>query len=270
MKASLLTSNGSPIPFSPQYFSELKATDPGLDAGTLRARFAEDGYVLLRGAIRADVARRTRAAYLSLFDGRTDLPAHGFRGHPAYDFVRSDDFRAFADMPVFRQIAETFFDAPAARIHRTPLRQFIPGRKIASRAHMDRTYIDGVAADVVTLWVPLGDSPLVSGGLIYLEDSHKDCDLEVTVRAEAPRDRAADMRPLTHDLKWVADRTQRRWLWADYQAGDVVVHSPTIVHASTDPGETTHMRISTDIRFHRCGSPIDPRWSKDWSADDGY
>jgi hypothetical protein len=270
MTAGLLTSNGSPIPFSPQYFAELKATDPALDASALRAQFAEDGYVLLRGALPAEVVRKMRAAYLSLFEGRSALPSHGFEGHPAYEFVRSEEFRAFADLPAFRDIAETFFEAPAARIHRTPLRHFIPGRKIASRAHMDRTYIDGVAADIVTLWVPLGDSPLVSGGLLYLEDSHKDCDLETVVREEAPRDRANDARPLTHDLKWIADRTRRRWLWADYKAGDVVVHSPTIVHASTDPGETELMRISTDIRFHRSGSPVDPRWSQDWSADDGY
>lgn len=272
MTAGLLTSNGAPIPFTQDYFAELKVTDPGLDAGALRARCAEDGYVLLRGAVPADAVRRTRAAYLNSFgDRKADvLPSHGFPGHPAYDFVRSPAFRACAEMPVFREIAETFFESAATRIHRTPLRHFIPGRKIASRAHMDRTYIDGVAADIVTLWVPLGDSPLVSGGLLYLEDSHKDCDLEATVRAEAPRDRTTDTRPLTHDLKWVAERTQRRWLWADYQAGDVVVHSPTIVHASTDPGETDHMRISMDLRFHRQGSPVDPRWSQDWAADDGY
>jgi len=120
------------------------------------------------------------------------------------------------------------------------------------------------------MWVPLGDSPLVAGSLVYLEDSHHDEQLERAVRAAAPMDRANDNRPLTHDLKWISEQTGRRWLSADFKAGDVVIHSPTIVHASTDPGETDYMRISTDIRFHRAGSPVDPRWTGDWSADDGY
>lgn len=270
MTAGPLTSNGAPIPFTAQYFADLKVTDPELGADAIRARFAADGYVCLRGAVPAETVRGVRAAYLGRFAGRSDLPPHGFEGHPAYDFVRTDQFRAFADLPVFRNIAEAIFGGPAARIRRTPLRQFLPGRKVASRAHVDRTYIDGVAADIVTLWVPLGDSPLESGGLLYLEGSHEDLDLEAAVRADAPQDRVNDLRPLTHDLKWIADRTQRRWLWADYRAGDVVVHSPAIVHASIDPGEGAPMRISTDIRFHRRGSPVDPRWSQDWAADDGY
>ena len=111
---------------------------------------------------------------------------------------------------------------------------------------------------------------MVSGGLLYLEGSHLDENLEQNLRCvAAPNDRR-DQRPLSHDLKRVADRTGRRWLSADYRAGDVVVHSPTIVHTSTDPGDTDYMRMSTDIRFSRAGSPTDPRWTSDWSADDGY
>jgi hypothetical protein len=59
-------------------------------------------------------------------------------------------------------------------------------------------------------------------------------------------------------------------LSTNYVAGDIVIHSPAIVHASTDPGETDYMRISTDIRFRRTDSTADPRWTSDWSADDGY
>jgi len=284
---TMLTSNGAPIPFTPDYFGELKITDPVRDAGEIRARYAADGYVMLRGAVPAHAVLDIRAAYLSrfasdfckegdlrrgAFTGKlsADLPPHGFRGHPAYDFVRSETFRAFAGQPVFKHIAEALFDGPAERICRTPLRHFLPGRTVASRAHMDRTYIDGVIEDNITMWVPLGDSPLVSGGLLYLEGSHTDAAVEDRLRGGAPSDRTADKRPLTHDLKWVADRTGRRWLWSDYRAGDVVVHSPTIVHASTDPGDTDYMRISTDLRFRRAGSPADPRWAQDWAADDSY
>jgi hypothetical protein len=241
----------------------------------------------LRDALPVQTVLDIRAAYLGqfapgfckgddlrrgAFTGKLPegLPKHGFSGHPAHAFVRSDTFRAFADLPVFRQIAETVFGAPAERIRRTPLRHFLPGRTAASRAHMDGTYIDGVVTDNVTIWVPLGDSPLISGGLLYLEGSHTDATIEDRVRSAAPTDRANDKRPLSHDLKWVADRASRRWLWSDYRAGDVVVHSPTIIHASTDPGDTDYMRISTDLRFRRSDSPADPRWAEDWAADDSY
>lgn len=284
MTARTLTSNGSAIPFTPQYFAALRESHTGLPPETLRARYAEDGYALLKGAVSAQAVTDLREAYFRLFDGsffkdgdarrgafsgqeQPGLPGHGIAGHPAYSFVRSDTFRAFLATPALKAIAEIFFGGPAELIRRTPLRHFIPGRKRASRAHLDRTYIDGVAADVVTIWVPLGDCPLDAGGLLYLEGSHQDAVLE-NARASAPNDRT-DARPITHDLKWLSDASKRRWLYTDYRAGDVVVHSPAVVHASLD-GEIDHMRVSTDVRFRRAGSPSDPRWHDDWSADDGY
>ena len=292
MTTPTLTSNGAPIPFTPDYFGVLKSSDTSLNGSALRAQYNADGYVLLKGAVPVQMVWDLREAYLRQFPAGfckdddlrrgafsgtmpAGLPGHGHPGHPAYQFVRSETFRAFADHAVFKNLAEAFFDAPATRIRRTPLRQFIPGRNVASRAHTDRTYINGVDADIVTIWVPLGDSPIVSGGLIYLENSHRDESLESRIRetqaqGRAPTDRNHDTRPLTHDLKWVADNTGHRWLATDYTAGDVVVHSPAIIHASTDPGDTDYMRISTDIRFRRTESPADPRWDSDWAADDGY
>lgn len=284
MTARTLSSNGAPIPFTPQYFGALRESNVHLSQKTLRARYGEDGYVLLKGALPADAVLDLREAYFHLFDHSffkdgdarrgafsgqepAGLPGHGIAGHPAYAFVRSATFRSFIEMPALKSIAEIFFNGPADLIRRTPLRHFVPGRKRASRAHLDRTYIDGVAADVVTLWVPLGDCPVDAGGLLYLEGSHQDAILE-NARAAAPNDRS-DARPITHDLKWLADTSGRRWLWTDYEAGDVVIHSPAIVHASLD-GEIDLMRVSTDVRFRRAGSPSDPRWHDDWSADDGY
>ncbi len=62
--------------------------------------------------------------------------------------------------------------------------------------------------------------------------------------------------------------TERRWLWTDFRAGDLTVHSPHIVHASLDT-TTEAMRLSADLRFQRTGETVDPRWTKAWAADDG-
>lgn len=281
-----LTSNGSPIPYTPEYFGALRETNP-LALSDLRANYAADGYVLLRDVIPTEMVWDMRASYLDMFgpgmcknddtrEGRfagalpEGLPRHGVAGHPAHAFVRGGMSRAFAGLPVFQNIAETILESEVEQIRRTPLRHFIPGRKGASRAHLDKTYIDGVAADLVTIWVPLGDCPVEAGALLYLDGSHTDTGLEAQMReAEAPTDRAHDARPITHDLKWLSDQTGRRWLTTHFKAGDIVVHSPAIVHASTDT-QIDMMRVSTDIRFQRKGAASDPRWHADWSADDGY
>ena len=281
-----LTSNGSPIPYTRQYFGDLRETSPA-DQAEVRARYVEDGYVLLRNVLPAEAVWNMRAAYLDMFgpamckSGDTrrgefagalpaGLPDHGLSGHPAHTFVRGDIFHAFVGLPFFKTLAETIFGDTAERIRRTPLRHFIPGRKGASRAHLDKTYLDGVATDLVTIWVPLGDCPVEAGALLYLDGSHQDPTLEAKVRGDrAPTDRAQDARPLTHDLKWLSDQTGRRWLTTHFKAGDVVVHSPSIVHASTDL-QIDMMRVSTDIRFQRQGAASDPRWHADWTADDGY
>ena len=85
---------------------------------------------------------------------------------------------------------------------------------------------------------------------------------------ETPTAACATQHPI-HDLKWMSEYTRRRWLIADYAAGDVVIHLPLIVHASLDC-QSQEMRLSTDIRFLRQGTYYDPQWRDDWAADDTY
>ena len=52
------------------------------------------------------------------------------------------------------------------------------------------------------------------------------------------------------------------WLCANYEAGDVVLHSPYTIHAATtntDPNGI--MRLSTDLRYQNVLDEIDARWS---------
>jgi hypothetical protein len=265
-----VTSNGTPIPYTPRYFGPMRETDlAAVSDADLRARYAEDGYVLLRGFLPPATVTGLRDDYLRTFPGdASGLPPHGIKGHPAYDFVRTPRFRAFVEQPVFKALAERLTGGAIAPIRRTPLRHFTPGRQVASRAHIDGTYIDGTPTDVVTVWTPLGGCAVRNGSLMYLEGSHSDPELAARVRSGAPLDRSQDVRPITHDLKWLAELTDRRWMTADFAAGDVVVHSPMIIHATLDA--VNDIRVSADIRFQRKDTPKDPRWDHDWSADDGY
>jgi phytanoyl-CoA hydroxylase len=63
---------------------------------------------------------------------------------------------------------------------------------------------------------------------------------------------------------------QRKWLVSDYEAGDVVLHNPFAVHASTinhDPEGV--IRLATDLRFVDSSKPWDTRWNNFYKLDDG-
>lgn len=281
-----VTSNGVPIPLTDELFRPLPDSTGLLgDPEALRRRFREQGVVRLRGVLDRSAVLALREAYLAtlprvmlrpgstpregLFSGVVpdDLPAHGVAGHPAHAFVRGAAFRRFVEQPALYRLAEAVLGGPVQRLRRSVLRHFYAGSNRASRAHTDHAYMDRGSDQVATVWIPVGDCPLETGPLVYLEDSQRiDPDRLESLRERL--DRPHDRRPISHDLEWTARGLGRRWLWADFAAGDVSVHGPHIVHASLDT-TTELMRVSVDVRFVRLGEAVDDRWGKDWSGDDG-
>lgn len=275
------------IPFDEQAFATQRdVTRWRDDIELVRQQFRDEGYVLIRGALDREAVLDLRADYFARFDpvmlaaGTTPrdgvfsgvIPAgladYGTAGHPAYDFVRSEEFDAFTRSADLRKIAETVLGGTAELLPRRILRHFDRATPRASRAHVDFDYMDHGSDRVVTAWIPLGDCPIECGGLVYLERSH------TIPRAELEQlrdhtDRPHDRRPISNDLSVTARVLGGRWLWADYRAGDVALHSPHTVHASLD-NTSDVMRLSADIRFRRRDAQADERWSGDWSADDGF
>jgi ectoine hydroxylase-related dioxygenase (phytanoyl-CoA dioxygenase family) len=149
-------------------------------------------------------------------------------------------------------------------------------------AHYDLTYLRAGTDRLHTSWIPIGDTPVEMGGLIYLEGSDgwgrqleaefsiKNADLPPEERLSAFNKNMSESGWLTKDLPSLSERLPGRWLMANYEAGDMVVHSPYMIHASTvneDAGG--RMRLSTDIRFQLVSDQIDPRWGNHWSPTDG-
>jgi hypothetical protein len=275
-----------PLEFDQLHFAPMRdSTDLRDDPGPLRERFREDGYLLLRGVIPAAWSWRLRADYFaafpaSYFEPGTDRsagissgqasavqPPYGVAGHPAHDFVRGRAFAEFTAQPALEGLARTLLGGPVELLPRQVLRHFDASSKEATRAHVDLAYPSGGRADLVTIWMPLGDCPVETGGLIYLEGSHRLAAGAVD-RPRTVTDRPHDRRPISHDLAWTARTLGGRWLWTDFRAGDVALHCPSLVHASLDTATQT-MRLSADIRFQRAGLPIRPEWNKPWAADDG-
>lgn len=281
-----VTSNGVEMPFDGGHFGPLlDSSDVSGEPEALRARYSRDGYLYLRNFLDPTRVLAARDAYFSLFDrsylkpgtapvdgvfsgSRPDgLPAHGVVGHPAHAFVRSAGFEELASSPELSSLASAVLGGPAWRLPRSIVRHFDNSTPRASRAHVDHTYLDRGSEKLITIWIPLGDCPVPTGGLVYLEGSHT-MDEEDFAPLRSVTDRPADGRPISHDLGWVAEKLGRRWLWADYFAGDVTVHSPHLVHASLDT-TTEAMRLSADVRFLLEGETPDPRWLEPWAGDDG-
>jgi ectoine hydroxylase-related dioxygenase (phytanoyl-CoA dioxygenase family) len=255
------------------------------DQQALRARYERDGFLVLRGVLDRREVLEVRRRYFSLFpagylaagsdpgEGRFSgrrppaLPAHGVAGHPAHGFVRSERFARFVSAPVLAQVAGVLLQAPVTLLPRRILRHFDRSAPAASRAHADASYLDEGSERVVTAWIPLGDVPRATGGLVYLAGSHQGDPARFN-SLRAVTDRPEDERALSHDLAWVAEQTGLAWSWTDYRAGDVALHSPHVVHASLDT-RTEAMRASIDVRFLAQGERTDPRWLHPWSGDDG-
>jgi hypothetical protein len=74
---------------------------------------------------------------------------------------------------------------------------------------------------------------------------------------------------MSKDLSALASLIDGKWLLANYEARDMVVHSSSMIHASTVNFDAQQrMRLSTDVRYQLQSEKIDPRWAKDYQPND--
>ncbi|CAK7207792.1 hypothetical protein SEUCBS139899_010606 [Sporothrix eucalyptigena] len=156
-------------------------------------------------------------------------------------------------------------------LERTLLRNNIPQAK-AIGVHYDQIFLRYGEPTSVTVWVPMGDVDLRGGGLIYLEGGHilgKQFEDEFTTKAKASglsdeEAKSAFNRNmlssgvLTDGPAAFGREHGRRWLVTGYEAGDVVLHTTYMIHASTINNDKNHViRLATDLRFVDSSRPWD-------------
>ncbi|KAI9655536.1 MAG: hypothetical protein M1821_005329 [Bathelium mastoideum] len=166
---------------------------------------------------------------------------------------------------------------------RTLLRNNVPGNK-AIGVHYDQIFLRYGEPTSVTAWVPMGDVKLSGGGLMYLEKGHTlGIEQEARFKKEAKASGLSEEQAknafnqnmmstglLSEGPREFAERFNRKWLVAEFEAGDVVLHNPFAIHASTinhDPDNI--IRLATDLRFVDSSRPWDTRWSKQYTLNDG-
>jgi hypothetical protein len=291
----LLNANGHALSTAPDRLGYLRPSDPGEGADTLRERFNADGCLWLKGFLpRRDVLEFRRYVFTAFAD--TGLLAPGsdplegrYSGTPDTDLarrrlmelVRSAAYEAFCLSPRLWQFMDAFLGGISYLHKRKILRHTRPGEGRATPAHYDLVYLRGGTERVVTIWIPIGDTPVEMGGLCYLEGSHtlgrrlerefvaESGDLTPEQRLSAYNKHMKAGGWISDDLPDMAEQFQSRWLVADYEAGDVMLHSPFMIHAATaNDSPDRRIRLSTDIRYQNVRDEIDARWGNHWSLDD--
>jgi ectoine hydroxylase-related dioxygenase (phytanoyl-CoA dioxygenase family) len=291
-----LIANGKTLSTAPNRLGYLMPTDPAVGIEAIRKLLAEQGYVWLKGVLpRGDVVDFRGWVFSHLAD--TGLlqtgsdPALGLAAVGAFDrqladrrlmaLVRSTAYEGFCAQPLLSRLMDAFVGG-LSYLHKRKIMRFTqPGTAIATPAHYDLVYLRGGTSRIVTAWIPIGDVSIDMGGLVYLQGSHT---TGVEMEARFSRDNAG-LSPqerisaynknmseggwVSKDLPDMAERFDTRWLVADFEAGDVVLHSPYMIHASTtNQSAEGRIRLSTDIRYQNVDDEIDARWGKHWSLDD--
>jgi ectoine hydroxylase-related dioxygenase (phytanoyl-CoA dioxygenase family) len=291
-----LISNGYTLDTAPERLGWLNPSSPRLPVRELWAQFQDQGYLWLKGILDPADVLEFRRRYFTAFAAIGLLapgsdPADGIYSRQPVDpqaarqvsvaAVRWAAYEAFClSKPVYR-FFEAALGGPVYLHKRKLIRHTRPGDPNCTGAHYDLTYLRAGTDRVYTAWIPIGDIPVEMGGLVYLEGSHawgqkmeaefsaQNAHLPPEERISAYNRNMSDTGWLTKDLPSLSSRLNTRWLCADYESGDMVIHSAYMIHAATENRSADgRMRLSTDIRYQLVADEIDARWTRDWTPDD--
>lgn len=171
------------------------------------------------------------------YSGSEDGSVRGFCNHPALkDFIARLTGWGEATFPV----------------RRTLLRNNTPGNR-AIGVHYDQSFMRYGEPTAVTAWVPMGDVRIDGGGIIYLEQGDElgqQIETEFATKAKEAGMNDEEIRNAYNanmmSTGFLADgpadfgrKYGKKWLVSDYEAGDVVLHTPHMVNC-----------LSFDRKFH--------------------
>ena len=302
-QALKITYKGDPLDTSARAYGELRRSDDAAgDVEELRHRMEEDGYLFLPGLLDRDQVLAARHTVAERFAAEGMLAeghpiddciagpgVHvGFRADVAADNAALD--RVLYDGPMIA-FYEAFLGGPVRHYDYTWFRAKSPGIDNATQPHYDVVYMGRGTRRLFTSWTPLSDIDYEMGGLMVLENSHRQeeliatygqqdvdkyCDNDETSHAlvESARATGRDLSGAERgQVRWesptfgsysndaIATRQELggRWLTAEYCMGDLLVFSMYTLHSSTD-NYSGQVRLSADSRYQLASEPVDDRW----------
>ncbi|KAF2128822.1 hypothetical protein P153DRAFT_403715 [Dothidotthia symphoricarpi CBS 119687] len=190
----------------------------------------------------------------------------------------------FAKHPVLKDFIAKIsgWDEHTLAIKRSLLRNNTPGNK-AIGVHYDQIFLRYGEPTSYTAWVPMGDISLTDNWILLTQRSchtlGRKIEAEFTQKAresglsEAETRNAFNQNMQSNGLladgpREYSDIHKQRWLVTEYEAGDVVLHTPFTIHASTINLDSI-IRLGTDLRFVDSSKPWDKRWDKNYDFNDG-
>ncbi|MDX2006270.1 MAG: phytanoyl-CoA dioxygenase family protein [Meiothermus sp.] len=287
----VLESNGFRL--ESRQIGALEANSPHEGRESLQRTYLRQGYLWLQNFLPREEVLAFRKHFFQAFQEsglvRGDALVGLYSGHEdqglaskaLMEQVRSAMYEAFCLHPRLVAFLDDFLGGPSYLHKRKLIRYTKPGDPSATGAHYDLVYLRGGTDKLVTVWIPIGDCPVEMGGLIYLEGSdakgremeadfsRKNADLSPSERISAYNKNMTASGWISKDLPALAEKFGSRWLAADYSAGDVVLHSPYMIHAATmNQDRQGRLRLSTDIRYQNVRHEIDARWGNHWTLED--
>lgn len=260
------------------------SSDAADDMVELRRRFAEEGYLYMRGYLDRDQVLRARAsltdrlAEADVLDPafpRIDAvcrPGAGYVFKPEITQGNEEVQNLLYSGRVV-EFYEKFYGEPIRHYDFTWLRAIGPGK--GTNPHCDLPYMGRGTHRHMTCWMPYGDISFGLGGLMILEKSHQRMDLlenyvyrDVDAYCANKPGEAEKAKKggwtfsgtLSHNPPAIRNKFGGRWLTTEFRAGDFLTFGMFLVHASLDNRSVNRLRISSDSRYQRASEPIDERW----------
>ena len=277
---------GRQLVFGQHMFDMQDANDLLGNFEALRARLAEDGYLLIRGFHDKDLVRRVGLEVVEQIDKRGGLApgtpiedriaAEHICSLPDGEFITLDDptiqnMSAFGQMVSSEQMfgfVDALLDGPSRTFPHKWIRIYQPG--CLTKIHFDSPFLGiGTTQGAVTAWAPLGDITLDMGPLAVVHGSHR-IDQLITTYGETfvnhnglTNLEALDwFQTVLPQLFQIMDNYGLTWRTTEFEAGDLLLFTKYLLHGSLK-NHTRRYRLSTDWRFQRADEPVDPLWTLD-------
>lgn len=241
------------------------------DATALRARLAQDGYLLIRELRPRSAVLDIRREILTSLEQNgalapgTDLMDGVVRpgaGHETTSVRGKDDlrrtpaFQRFVRMPEVTGFFEHLLGGPAGTFDFQWLR--IAGHGAASAVHADIVFMGRGTRNLYTCWTPLGDVSLDMGPVVLLPGSHR-IDRVKQTYGQCDVDRDLIEGWISKDPIEMVNLFGGRWSTTGFRAGDVLIFGMYLLHASLT-NTSNRYRISVDARYQLASEPFDERW----------
>lgn len=277
---SALTSSGHPLSMEPADFGLLTDSRHLLhDPAALRQQMEEEGYLYIKDFFPVELIREARQMMLhklteaGFLNDDPQQPEGTLKPGVDLGFLpgiaqQNPAIHRVVFGPEIHEFYKSLLDCENIR-HFDYIWVRTMGHGKGTPPHCDIVYMGRGTHNLYTAWIPYGDVPFELGGLMILEQSHRQADrirnylnsdVDSYCESQPDRDGWTTMQgALSRDPVSLRQKFGGRWLTAEFGMGDLLTFRMDTIHASTD-NQTQRVRLSTDTRYQRSHEPVDERW----------